>query len=181
MLRLKSASCQIAYWQEGKLRIFNYFARRIFSATPAILELIRFFSAPRTIQDALVEFRPYSPESVARAIVRLIDAQLLLEYRSDEWKQDELVRSSWKPWLPEAGFHFMTKDTPFVPWDWPLKEKMKFLPATPPPRQFKTIPGADVMQLQWPKKAGDTFFETLHARRTHREFAKGKMSLEQVS
>ena len=181
MLKLKSASCQIAYWEGGKLQIANYLIRRTFLANPATLDVIRFFFTPRTIQDALVEFHAYSRESVARAILQLIDAQLVLEYGSAEWKRDELVGSSWKPWLPEGGFHFMTKDTPYFPWDWPIERKMKTLPATPAPRQFKTIRGADVVRLPPHEVARDTFFETLHARRTHREFARGKLSLEHVS
>src|ERR1700736_5136826 len=180
-LKLKSASCQIAYWEGGELRIANYLARRGFSTHPVTLEVIRFFFTPRTIQDALFEFRSYSRESVARAILRLIDAQLLLEYGSAECKRDELVGSSWGPWLPEGGYHFMTKDTPYVPWDWRIEEKLKTLPATPAPPQFKKIRGADAVRLPSHEITGDSFFETLHARRTHREFARGKVSLENVS
>ena len=180
-LKLKSASCQIAYWEGGRLRISNYLARRTFSTNPATLDVIRFFFTPGTIQDALVEFRAYSRESVARAILQLIDARLLLEYGSAEWERDELVGSSWKPWLPEGGFPFITRDTTFVPESWPLKEKMKLLPPTPAPPQFKTVRGADVTRLPSQKIARDTFFEALHARRTHREFAKGKVSLDDIS
>lgn len=180
-LRLKSASCQIAYWHGGRLRIANYLTRRTFSTNPATLDVIRFFFVPRTIQDALDEFRSYSPKSVTRAVLQLIDAQLLLEYRSAEWERDELLGTSWRPWLPEGGFHFLTKDTPYVPWDRPIEEKIKTLPATPAPPQFKTIRGADAVQLPSREIAGDTFFETLHARRTHRDFARGKVSLDNVS
>jgi len=111
-MKLKSASCQIAYWQGGRLRIANYLTRRSFSANPITLDVIGFFFTPRTIGDALIEFRSYSRESVARAILKLIDAQLLLEYGSAEWERDRLVESSWGPLLPEGSFHFMTKDTP---------------------------------------------------------------------
>jgi SagB-type dehydrogenase family enzyme len=180
-MKLKSASCQIAYWESGKLRIVNYLIRREFSTNPTTLDLIRFFFTPRTMQDALVEFRSYRRNSVARAILQLIDAQLLLEYGSAEWERDELVGSSWRPWLPEGGFHFLTKDTPYVPQDWPIEEKLKTLSPTPAPPQFKTIRGADAIRLPSHEIAGDTFFETLHARRTHREFARGKVSLDDVS
>ena len=103
-LRLKSASCQIAYWERGKLRIANFLTGRTFSAGLVSLDVIRFFCTPRTMQDALVEFRAYRPKSVAMALLQLIDAQLLLEYRSAECKRDERVCSSWRPWLPEGGF-----------------------------------------------------------------------------
>jgi len=179
-LKLKSASCQIAYWEDGKLQIANYLTRRAFSASPASFDVIRFFFTPRTIRDALAEFHVYTRESVARAILQLIDAQLLLEYGSAECERDERVKSSWKPWLPEGGFHFITKDTPYVPLDWPIEKKLKTLPTTPAPPQFKTIRGAAV-RLPPHEMAGDTFFETLYARKTHREFARGKVSLENVS
>jgi SagB-type dehydrogenase family enzyme len=181
MKKLMSASCQIAYWQDGRLRLANYLTRRTFAANLVTLEIIRFFFTPRTIQNALVEFRTYSRESVAGAILKLIDAGLLLEHGSAEWKRDKLVESSWKPWLPEAGFHFMTKDTPYVPSDWPVEEKMKALPETQAPSRFKTIRGANTFQLPSHQPDRDAFFETVHARRTHRSFAKGKMSLESVS
>lgn len=180
-MKLTSASCQIVYWQDGRLRIANYLTRRTFSTKLATLDVIRFFLAPRTIRDALVEFRSYGRESVARAILQLIDAELLLEHGSAEWERDRLVQSSWKPWLPEGGFHFITKDTPFVPFDWPLARKLETLPKTPAPPQFKTVRGARVIRLPAQQIPEDTFFQTLHARRTHREFSPGKMSLEDVA
>jgi SagB-type dehydrogenase family enzyme len=180
-LKLKSASCQIAYWQGGKLRIANYLTRREFSTNLVTLEVIRFFFTPRTIQDALFAFRSYNRESVASAILQLIDAQLLLEYDSAERKRDERVNSSWAPWLPEGGFHFMTKDAPYLPGNWPIDEKLKTLRATPAPSQFKQIRAARAVRLPYHEIPRDAFFETLHARRTHREFARGKVSLENVS
>jgi SagB-type dehydrogenase family enzyme len=180
-LKLKSASCQIAYWHGGKLRIANYLTRREFSTKLVTLEVIRFFFTPRTIQDALFEFRSYSRESVARAIVQLIDAKLLLEYGSAEWERDTLVATSWNRWLPEGSYHFLTKDTPFVPQEWPLEKKLKTLSSDPAPRQFKTIRGARVIRLPSQEIPRDPFFETLHARRTHREFARGKLPLVIIS
>jgi SagB-type dehydrogenase family enzyme len=181
MMRLKRASCQIAYWQDGQLRLSNYLTARTFSTNSLTLELMHFFGAPRTIKDALDEFRVYSRGSVASAILRLIKAQLLLEYGSAEWKRDELVGSSWRRWLPEGGFHFMTKDVPYVTPDSPIEERLRSLPTTPAPPQFKKIRGARMIRLPAREIAADSFFETLHARRTHREFARGKVLLESVA
>lgn len=181
-MKLESASCQIAYWEGGNLRLANYLTRRTFATNPVTLDLIRFFSSPNTIQKALVAFSAYSRESVAVSILKLIEGQLLLEHGSAEWKRDKQVESSWGPWLPEGGgFHFMTKDAPYVGVDWPMEEKMKALPATPAPAQFKRTPGAAAIRLPSPEIQTDSFFKTLHARRTHREFAKASVSLESVS
>jgi SagB-type dehydrogenase family enzyme len=180
-VKLQSAACQIAYWERGRLRIANYLTRRTFAANPVTLDLIRFFFTPRTIPDALVKFGSYSRESLTSAILQLIDAQLLLEYGSADWKRDKRVESSWRPWLPEGGFHFMTKDSPYAPWDWTVEEKIQALPKTPAPSQFKRIPGTDSRRLPSHAIDTDTFFETLHARRTHRDFATRAVSLQNVS
>ena len=180
-LKLKSASCQLAYWEGGHLRIVNYLTRRTFAANPIALDLMRFFFTPRRIQQALVEFSSYSRKSVADAILKLIEAQLLLEYGSSEWQQDRQVESLWKPWLPEGGFHFLTKDAPYIGGDWTEEQRASTLPKTPPPPAFKMIDDADPIALPLQAVDQDIFFETLHARRTHRAFAKGKVSLGSVS
>jgi SagB-type dehydrogenase family enzyme len=180
-MRLQSASCQVAYWDDGNLRIANFLTRRTFAANPVTLDVIRFFFTPRTVQDAVTEFGVYSRQSVIKAIRKLVDAQLLLEYGSAACKRDRLVQSTWKTWLPECGFHFMTKDTPYVPVDSPIEEKLKALSASPPPSQFKTIRNAKAIQLPAPEVDRDTFFQTLQARRTHRAFGRGKVSLEDLS
>ena len=147
VIKLKSASCQIAYWDHGHLRIANFLTRRQFAANPVALDLIRFFFVARTIRDALVEFRSYERESVAESIIAMINAELLLEHGSIEARRDELVGSSWKSWLPEGSFHFMTKDATYRPRDSPGADGLRRLPSTPAPPQFKTMRGVDDIQL----------------------------------
>jgi SagB-type dehydrogenase family enzyme len=180
-VRLKSASCQIAYWDSGRLRVANYLTRRTFAAHPGTLDVIRYFFTPRTIQEALVEYRSYSGKSVAAAILKLIDAQLLLEFGSAAWERDRQVESSWGPWLPEGGFHFMTKNTPYASWDRPIEEKIATLPKTRAPPRFKRIPGTALRPLPSNETDADTFFDTLHARRTHRDFTNATVSLADIS
>lgn len=180
-LRLKSACCQIAYWEGGRLQIANYLTRRTFSASTATLNVLRFFSVPRTLEESLREFRTYRAQSVGQAILQLIQAQLLLVQGSPEFARDERLWASWRPWLPECAFHFMTKDTPYAPWDWPLRNKLKLLPKSPAPPQFKVARRGDRVRLACDRAGADSFFATLHARRTHREFARGNVSLEQIS
>ncbi len=180
-MKLTSALCQFAFWDDGNLRIINYLTRRTFSANPVALEVIRFFFTPRTIQDALLQFRSYDQDSVAEELLKLIEAQLLLECESPEWEQDQRLHSSWQPWLPEGGFHFLTKDTAYVGGDWSAEQKMRMLPATAPPPQFKQIEGADRIALPVHPVEADSFFETLHRRRTHRSFSKEPIPLDDVS
>jgi SagB-type dehydrogenase family enzyme len=180
-IRLRSARCQSAYWDNGDLRIVNYLARSKFAANPVVLEIVRFFSCPRTIRDAMLEFDAYTPESVGEAIVKLIDAELLLECDSPEWARDDFLASSWKAWLPDGAYHFLTKDAPYFGGDWTREQKLQALPSTPQPEQFKRTEGTESIPLPAHARETDTFFETLHARRTQREFSKAAVSLHRVS
>lgn len=180
-LTLTSARCQFSYWEDGSLRIVNYLTRRTFSANPVVLELLGFFFEPRSLPEALVRFKAYQPQSVARAIMELIALQLLLEHGSPAWQRDERVQSLWKGWLPEGGFHFLTKDAPYVGQDWDAQQILEALPQTPAPPQTKTIADAEAIHLPPDEGAADVFFDTLHARRTHRSFSRQGIPLQQVS
>jgi SagB-type dehydrogenase family enzyme len=180
-ITLKSTRCQSAYWDNGELRLVNYLTRGEYAANPIVLEIIRFFFSPRTIHDALLEFDTYSPQSVGEAILKLVDARLLLECDSPEAARDDLLDSLWKPWLPHGGYHFLTKDAPYVRDDWTREQKMQAIARAPQPPLFKKTDGATSMPLPRHEKATDSFFSTLHARRTRRTFSQQPASLENVS
>jgi SagB-type dehydrogenase family enzyme len=180
-IKLRSARCQSAYWDCGELRIVNYLTRDRFAANPIVLELVRFFLSPGTILDAMVEFNSYTRESVGETILKMIEAQLLLECDSPESARDELLDSLWKPWLPEAAFHFLTKDAPYIGGDSTLEQKLQSLPGTPQPPLLKKMDGAESISLPFHQTEEDNFFQTLHARRTHRKFSAADVSLDSVS
>jgi SagB-type dehydrogenase family enzyme len=175
------ARCQTAYWDHQELRIVNYLMRRTFAAHPIVLEVIRFFSCPRTIRDAMLEFSRYSPESVGEAILKLIEASLLLDCDSPEWARDDLAYRSWKSWLPAGALHFLTKDAPYVGGAWTAEERTQLVPSTPSPSLYKTTPGAESIPLPAIQRERDPFFDTLHARRTQREFSDAAVPLGSVS
>ncbi|GAC1502385.1 MAG: SagB/ThcOx family dehydrogenase [Steroidobacteraceae bacterium] len=180
-ITLRSARCQSAYWDNGDLRLVNYLTRGEYAANPIVLEIIRFFFSPRKIRDALLEFDTYSPKSVGEALLKLIDAQLLLEYDSPEAARDDLLDTLWKPWLPHGGYHFLTKDAPCAGKDWSLEQKMQKIAAAPQPRLFKKGQGAKSMSLPLHEKETDIFFKTLYARRTRRIFSQEPASFENVA
>jgi SagB-type dehydrogenase family enzyme len=181
VLTLRSTRCQFVCWEDGDLRIVNYLTRGAFAANPIVLELIRFFFTPRTIRDAIFEFDAYTPKSVGEAILKLIEAELLLECDSPEAARDDLLDSSWKPWLPEGGFHFLTKDAPYARDDLTMEQKLRMIPRTPQPPHFKKTDGAELISLPPHDREEDSFFQTLHTRRTRRTFSAAPASLESVS
>jgi SagB-type dehydrogenase family enzyme len=58
---------------------------------------------------------------------------------------------------------------------------MAAIPATPAPPQFKKIPGAESIVLPFHEKDTDSFFQTLHARRTQRKFSGEGVRLDSIS
>jgi SagB-type dehydrogenase family enzyme len=180
-LTLRSARCQSVYWDGGDLRIVSYLARSAFSANPVVLEIIGFFLSPRTIRDAMLEFDAYTPDSVGEAILELIEAQLLLECDSPDAARDELLDSLWKPWLPAGGFHFLTKDAPYVEGGLTTEQILQSIHSTPQPSQFKRIAGAESFSLPPHERETDSFFQTLHARRTRRTFSEAPAPLDAIS
>jgi SagB-type dehydrogenase family enzyme len=165
----------------GELRIVNFLTRERFAANPIVLELVRFFFSPRTILDAMVEFNSYTRESVGETILRLIEAQLLVECDSPEAARDEWLDSQWRPWLPDAGFHFLTKDAPYIGGNATPEQMLQSLPDLPQPPLFKKTGGAAYVSLPIPQAAKDDYFRTLFARRTHRKFSTADVSLDSVS
>jgi len=180
-LTLRSAHCQSAYWDKGKLRIINCLTGGVFAANPILLEVIRFFFSPKTIREAMLEFDAYSPESVGEVILELMRAGLLLECGSPEAARDDLLDSSWEPWLPAGGYHFLTKDAPYLKGGLSIAQKRRTMPGTPQPLKFKTIEGAERIALPPSDSKRDSFFQTLHARRTRRTFSPAPASLASIS
>ena len=180
-MKLRSARCQSAYWHDGELRIVNYLTRRTFSANPIVLEVIRFFFSARTIREALLEFDSYAADSVGETILKLIDGQLLLECDSPESARDDSFDSSWKSWRHASAFHFLTKDAPYVGGDWTIEQITQTYLDTPPPPLFKRIEGAESVSLPSPEMETDSFYQTLHARRTRREFSAAEVPLDGIS
>ena len=106
---------------------------------------------------------------------------LLLVKDSPEAVQDSRLAKEWAAWLPEGGFHFSTKDAAFIRDDLSFDQWKAILPKTLPPRVFKTVKGAKKTLPPVGAFPDSEFIQLLKARKTHRQFSKGKVTLEAVS
>jgi SagB-type dehydrogenase family enzyme len=179
--QLRRARNFFAYWQDGRL-LFHNFARQLtVSGRPITWEVLAFFSEWRTSREAIIHFAGYTQESVLSALSQLVKLGLLLVRDSEEAVQDRRIAKEWSAWLPEGSFHFSTKDVAFLPDNLSFDQSKALLPKTPAPKIFKT--GKGVKKTLPPARLfpDSEFIRVLMARKTHRQFSNGKLTLESVS
>ena len=182
-VELRRARCLLVYWRDGRL-VFHNFARRLtVSGRPITWEVLAFFSKWRTSREALIHFAGYTQESVLSTLSQLMKQGLLLVKDSPEAVQDSRLAKEWSTWLPEASFHFSTKDTAFIRRrdNFSFAQWKAILPKTPPPKIFKTVKGTKKRLPPVRAFPDSEFIRVLKARKTHRQFSKQELTLEAVS
>ena len=179
--RFRRAKSLLAYWQERRLCFHNFATRTTVTANPTAIDVLGYFDNWRTPDAAIAYFEEYTPDSIRHTIRELLPHHLLVSEGSLEARRDSLIAKQWSAWLPEASFHFSTKDAPYAPADWSLEQRKAVLPATPQPSKFKSVKGATKVALP-PRSFPDVeFIRVLTDRRTHREFSDQAVALESVS
>jgi len=171
-----------AYWRDGRLFFHNFARQLTVSARPITWEVLAFFSEWRTFQEAVTHFAGYTQKSVLSALSQSVKQGLLLVKDSREAVQDSRLAKEWSAWLPEASFHFSTKDAAFIrDSNLSLGQWKAILPKTPPPNIFKTVKGAKKTLPPVRGFPDSEFIQVLTARKTHRRFSKEEVTLESVS
>ena len=169
------------HWRDGRPAFENYLTRRFFSSDPLAVSILTFFDDWRREGDLVLAMSEYSASSVRRAVAQLVQHTFLLREGSPEAKQDESLTRTWKTWLPQAGFHFATKDTPFIPQkDWPDVAR-GFLAESAPPPFAKRYPRRVRRRLPKPAATRDAFTRALLGRKTNRDFSGEPIPLETIS
>ena len=159
----------------------NFATRQAVSATAAAMVVLEFFERWRTREAAIAHFARFTPGSVRQTIRQLLSHRLLLSEGSPEETLDRRIAKEWSPWLPEAGFHFATKDVSYLPSDANIEERLATLPNTPQPQKFKSVRGAARVALPARSFPNREFIHVLMGRKTHREFSEQPISLQSVS
>jgi SagB-type dehydrogenase family enzyme len=179
--RVRRANSLLTYWQEDRLCFHNFATRSTVAANPAAIDVLGFFDNWRTSEAAIAHFEQFTPGSVRHTIRELLLHQLLVSEGSPEATRDSRIAKEWSAWLPEASFHFSTKDAPYVPSDWSLEQRRATLANTPPPPMFKSVKGAAKVKLPTRSFPDSEFIRVLRGRRTHREFSDQPVALGSVS
>jgi SagB-type dehydrogenase family enzyme len=117
---------------------------------------------------------------ILSALSEFVKQRLLLVKDSPEAVQDSRLAKEWSSWLPEASFHFSTKDTAFIT-KLSVNQWKAILPKTPPPKIFKTVKGPTKRLPPVQAFADSEFIRVLKERNTHRRFSNQKVTLQAVS
>jgi SagB-type dehydrogenase family enzyme len=149
---------------------------------PAAVRFLSSFSAWRSAADIPFPDPDSSLGEVRRQIRQLERCGLLLREGTPAARQDTRLRTVWRHWLPQASFHFATKDTPFLSLGRAEKHNRALAAKSPPPPKFKSYPKAPQVRLPKEMAASDAEFpRVLLARRTHRRFSPQSLPLDCVS
>jgi SagB-type dehydrogenase family enzyme len=176
-IRLRRSEYVIAYWQRGRLVVYEYENGRLAGASPPVIAILDVLDDWRTVADVVARLPRYRP-----ADVRVLLGELRrLGFVVTDGHPAGNGMNVWRPWHPAAGvFHFSTKDTPFSqhPMRGEARLRRKAV-TTPMPPPEKVLSGLPRIQLHSRDRSGE-FVETLRARRTWRSFAKSPVRREDV-
>jgi SagB-type dehydrogenase family enzyme len=179
-LRFRRARSLVAYWLEGRLTFENYLTRTVVSAELPATEILGLLDTWRTPAELASALPAFSPASVRRALAELVRATLVVKEGSAAARRDAELARVWKNWLPQASYHFSTKDAPFASQRAWARIASKLRAESPQPPRYKTGAGQPTPLPAVPPR-DDTFERVLLARKTHREFAPGPIPLSTIA
>jgi SagB-type dehydrogenase family enzyme len=177
--RVRRARAVLVAWCERKLVLLNYQTQVSISADPEavrLLHLLEDWTAPSDLSALLPE---YSPRSILAGVRELLSQSFVVAAGTPQAKRDADLASAWSAWLPEAGFHFATKDVEYLPPSTRLFRR--YLAESPQPPLLKSYRKAHRTQLPTQTKADSQFERVLLARKTHREFSRKRVPLRFIS
>jgi SagB-type dehydrogenase family enzyme len=179
---LKRSDCLVFFFKGGNLRCKNYLTAVEVETTPllvSVLEKMDRWRSPQAVEQLLSD---YSSASVRRTLRRLTAHTLVVEKGSAQARQ-EAALAPWAFWGTDASFfHFATKEDVYRTVTNELRLSRKLLKEAPQPPLVKRYSGARHVALPRPGTGLNSEFpRVLLARRTHRRFGPGSISLEQLS
>jgi len=177
--RIRRARALQVDWRDGKLILRNYQTQVSASADPEairLLHLLENWIRPSALDSLLPE---YTPKSIRVGLRELLGNTFVVSEGTAQAKQDAELTSTWSDWLPQASFHFATKDVEYL--DPPPGLFRRYLAESPQPPLLKKYGKARHTQLLREPTQESEFPRVLLARKTHREFSRGPIPLNVIS
>jgi len=177
--RIRRARALLVDWRDGNLILRNYQTQVSASADAEavrFLHLLENWTRPSDLDSLLPE---YTPKSIRAGLHELLGNTFVVSEGTAQAKQDAELASAWSDWLPQASFHFATKDVEYL--DPPPGLFRRYLAESRQPSFLKTYGKAPRIKLPREKKTESEFARVLLARKTHREFSRKQIPLSMIS
>jgi SagB-type dehydrogenase family enzyme len=181
--RMKRSNCLAFFLHEGEVRCTNYVTGREIQASSVLVTVLLKLDRWRTLRGIERLFPEFPPPAIRRYIRQLIKLTAVVVRGSSQSKRENEL-SAWETWGVEARFfHYATRNVHSEPI---TEDDVRFHRAlmrrNPPPAPVKSYPGRPRIGLPDPSgHLRGQLPEVLLARRTHRSFVAGAVSLEQLS
>jgi SagB-type dehydrogenase family enzyme len=182
-LWVKRSNCLVILFRRGKLHCKNYVTGIEVEASPVLVSILAKLDRWRTLA-GIERLLPEFPPVLLRRYLRKLVALTAVVVQGSTQSKREAELSAWETWGVEARFfHYATKNIHSAPLTIDETRADRALKLrNPPPPAVKTYPGRPRVHLPDPsRRLGDQLPEVLLARRTHRSFGSGSVSLEQLS
>lgn len=177
--RIRRARAVLVAWRERKLVLQNYQTLASASAEPEavrILHLLEEWTRPSDLYPLLPE---YTPKSIRAGLRELLRNTFLVTEGTPAARRDAELAGVWSAWLPEASFHFASKDVEYA--EAPPSLFRRYLAESRQPPLVKSYGKVSRIQLPGRRAADSPFEQVLLARKTHREFSRKQIPLSVIS
>lgn len=175
---VRRSSHLVSYWRGGRLFVENYRTQTAVTIEPLTIAVLNACGEWRSPAAVARAFPSFDPESVRRAVARLVDATLL---ESSARTPRRASGDLWSSWDPAAGFlHFSSKDMRYREPEISKAVLQARAREEPMPRISRRRPGAATIALPPPATAGE-FARVLLERRTWRTFDRAPMTRDALA
>ena len=177
--RIRRARALLADWSGGILVLRNYQTQAFASVEPEairFLHLLEDWTTPAELYALLPE---YTPRSIRRQLGELVENTFVVSEGTRAAKRDADLAREWSAWLPQASFHFATKDVEYLKA--PPSLFKRYLAEAPQPPLLKRYANAPHINLPRPTAAESEFPRVLLARKTHRDFSGKHIPLDTIA
>jgi SagB-type dehydrogenase family enzyme len=179
-IRLRRASCLLAYWDDGEFVLEHYLTHKRTVTSPLIVHLLDGLQSDLPQEIMIERFRAI-PGAV-ELIEQLTRQDVLVVAGSELDRKEGLLDTTWAWPLSARYFHYSAQQVRYeddftVEW----ASLARLAQETPPPSPFKDYGVTDVALADGFESQEGEFWDVLLARRTQRSFARQPLSWEDFS
>lgn len=180
--RYRTAADLVVYWQDGRLVLNQYAARRKAEGSLLVLQILDLLQKEQDLERLRARLPGVEPGFLRRVLREMVRLRLV-EGVGAPGRRPRRGGNAWGPWAPEAAFfHFATRDQPraggaaLERLEAALRRKAR---TEPPPAPVRRYPRAPRICLPSRPLEGE-FASVVLSRRTWRGFSRRPVDASQL-